>query len=153
MRHFGRYDPSLSAVTVFRFVDENVNVPVMCLQCDDPKCVKACPTQALTRATSGLVELNRGRCIGCKFCVQACPTGMAIHSSDYDTVLKCDLCGGDTLCATWCPTKAIVYTSVPAGSERRMAAADGLRTTALDEKGSQRIDAAGNVLASASLHT
>lgn len=126
MRHFRRYDPRLSAVTVLHFVDSLANVPVMCLQCDDPKCVKVCPTKAVSKSDDGLVRLDRARCIGCKFCVQACPTGTMIHSAELEGVLKCDLCDGAALCAAWCPTKAIVFTDAPAGSSRQIAAAKGL---------------------------
>jgi Fe-S-cluster-containing hydrogenase component 2 len=138
MRHFNHFDPSLSAVTVFRFADENINVPVMCLQCDDPKCVKMCQTQALTRLPNGVVVLDRARCIGCKFCVQACPTGTMIHNSEYDVVLKCDLCDGATLCAAWCPAKAIEYTDAPVGIDHRFAAARGIKDAVLAKSDEQQ---------------
>jgi Fe-S-cluster-containing dehydrogenase component len=126
-RHFDRYDPRLSAVTVFRFHSENANVPIMCLQCDDPACVKVCPTEALTISPAHVVTINEKRCIGCKFCVQACPTGTVLHSPENNVVLKCDLCGGSPLCAAWCPTKAIVYDDKPSGAGRRIDAANALR--------------------------
>jgi Fe-S-cluster-containing hydrogenase component 2 len=135
MRHYRIYDPKLSAVTVFRFVEDGINVPVMCLQCEDPKCVRICSGHALTRLPSGMVELNRDRCIGCKYCIQACPTGTMIHSSEYDALIKCDLCEGDALCARWCPTKAIEFTDTPTGFDRRLAGADALKPDTLDIEG------------------
>jgi Fe-S-cluster-containing hydrogenase component 2 len=134
MRHFGRFDPSLSAVTVFNFTAERTNVPVMCLQCDDPACVKVCSSQALVRLENGLVKLIAERCIGCKFCVQACPNGMVIHAPHYDRVLKCDLCDGAALCAALCPPKAIEYTDVPVDEARRSAVAEGLKTAAANSR-------------------
>jgi Fe-S-cluster-containing hydrogenase component 2 len=131
-RHFDDYDMALSAVTVVQFTGDWVNVPVMCLQCDEAPCAKACPTKALTRAADGVVTLDRKRCIGCKFCVQVCPTGMAIHSPKYEKILKCDLCGGSPLCAAWCPCKAIVYTDASPEKERRIDTARSFKDRARD---------------------
>src|SRR3990172_2934190 len=49
-------------------------VPVLCNHCDDPPCLRACPSGATTkREEDGLVLVDADLCIGCKACMEACP--------------------------------------------------------------------------------
>ena len=61
------------------FMDEKVkNKPFlnMCYHCDNPPCVRVCPTQAtFKREEDGLVAMDYHRCIGCRFCMAGCPYG------------------------------------------------------------------------------
>ncbi|MDA8164530.1 MAG: 4Fe-4S dicluster domain-containing protein [Desulfobacteraceae bacterium] len=55
---------------------EELPVMTFCNHCDDPPCVRACPTQATFKAKdSGIVMMDYHRCIGCRFCMAACPYG------------------------------------------------------------------------------
>ncbi len=54
---------------------EEHKLPIMCNHCDNPPCVRACPTQATFRTKDGLVVMDYHRCIGCRFCMAACPYG------------------------------------------------------------------------------
>ena len=48
-------------------------LPVSCMQCDNPPCVKACPTQATWKEADGIVVVDYDWCIGCRYCMTACP--------------------------------------------------------------------------------
>lgn len=48
-------------------------VPVPCMHCGNPPCVKVCPVQATKSDAEGLVAQVYPRCIGCRYCTTACP--------------------------------------------------------------------------------
>lgn len=88
-----------------------ISFAVSCRHCNDPLCVKACITGALTK-NDGIITINRERCIGCYTCILSCPYG-AVSPSEDGAVQKCELCiktsGGTPECVKGCPNGAIVF--------------------------------------------
>ena len=62
-----------------KFIDEKLEhapILVLCNHCENPPCVRACPTRAtFKRESDGIVLMDFHRCIGCRFCMAACPFG------------------------------------------------------------------------------
>jgi Fe-S-cluster-containing dehydrogenase component len=48
-------------------------IPVQCQQCENPPCVKVCPTKATWQEPDGIVVIDYNWCIGCRYCMAACP--------------------------------------------------------------------------------
>ena len=63
---------------------------VLCNHCENPPCVRACPTKAtFKRKSDGIVLMDFHRCIGCRFCMAACPYGSrSFNFKDPRTGLK-----------------------------------------------------------------
>lgn len=105
-----RFIPRMSRVTVYTWDAEGMSVPMMCVQCEDAFCQKACPTGSITRdPLTGAMVVSSSTCVRCKMCVQACPFGGSAFDPVGSRILKCDLCGGDPECAKMCPSNAISY--------------------------------------------
>ncbi len=128
-------------------------IPVFCNHCENPPCVRVCPTQATFQRADGIVMMDYHRCIGCRFCMAACPYGS--RSMNYrdprpyirkinpefptrtkGVVEKCNFCeerlarGILPACVTACTQKALTFGDVedPGSDIRRL----------LDEKFSLR---------------
>ncbi|MCF8069417.1 MAG: 4Fe-4S dicluster domain-containing protein [Desulfobacterales bacterium] len=110
--HHGEFNPLKSRISVNMFISRSMAVPVVCSQCDEPLCAKACPSGALqikisAKDGSKVIEVDTDQCVGCKMCTLACPFGCVVVSEGKAE--KCDLCGGDPQCVRFCRTKAIRF--------------------------------------------
>jgi tetrathionate reductase subunit B len=92
--------------------------PGQCMQCENPPCVRVCPTGASFVDRDGIVLVNADDCIGCRYCVQACPYDARYFDEESGTVDKCTFCrhrldeGVEPACVTTCPTRARVFGDV-----------------------------------------
>lgn len=118
-----------------QFIKEDLKdkpVLVMCNHCDNPPCVRVCPTKSTWKREDGIVMMDMHRCIGCRYCVAACPYGsrsfnwrdprpwIEKQNPDFPTrtrgvVEKCNLCaerlarGLVPACVEVCEQKALVF--------------------------------------------
>lgn len=100
-----RYDESaLDQKTLF--------MPILCNQCNNPPCVRACPTKATIKdKQTGIVKMISYKCIGCKSCMAACPYNARYFNEERRAIDKCDFCWESrlskgmtiTACAEACP--------------------------------------------------
>lgn len=91
-------------------------LPVMCQHCEEPPCVKVCPTGAsYIRNEDGLVLVEKEKCIGCKSCLRACPYEANLFNNEMRVSDKCTLCehlqaeGELPACVKICAGSALIF--------------------------------------------
>ncbi len=94
------------------------NVSLACNHCENPVCALSCPTRAIGKRDDGLVFIDSGRCIGCRYCEWACPYGAVRFDAAANVVSKCDFCadfldaGRPPACVAACPMRALDFGDV-----------------------------------------
>ncbi len=93
-------------------------IPLVCMQCNNPPCVRACPVKATYKdRRTGIVMMNYSKCIGCKTCVEACPYNARYFNEEKHAIDKCNFCfdtrlsKGErlTACAAACPAGVRIF--------------------------------------------
>jgi formate dehydrogenase iron-sulfur subunit len=110
-----------------------------CMHCEDPGCLKACPSPgAIVKYSNGIVDFISENCIGCGYCVKGCPFDVPRISQKDNKAYKCTLCsdrvevGLEPACVKTCPTGAITF-----GTKDDMVAYGEKRASELKERGFQ----------------
>lgn len=92
--------------------------PVFCRHCDDPDCVGACMSNALTKnPDTGYIEYDKTRCAACYMCVMSCRYGLLRPDMNRKSMVGCSFCQDtedkEPECVKACPKKAIYIEEVP----------------------------------------
>ena len=110
------------------------HLPVACQHCENPACLRVCPTGATYKDDKGRVEIDYEKCIGCRMCMGACPYNVRsfnwdepVHVPDFaygdanvegrvrGVAEKCTLCkertdqGEEPRCVQCCPMDARIF--------------------------------------------
>jgi len=89
-----------------------VSFAVQCRHCENPPCVEACISGAMSRdPETDAVLCDADKCVGCYMCIMVCPAGAVLRSKKGKVVSKCDLCAerGVPACVENCPNEALAY--------------------------------------------
>lgn len=110
MVHDGVFNPEKARITIHSSSLDAMEKALICVHCKKPKCMEACPVDAISKdSESGVVLVDVEICTGCGDCVEACPfDAMKLHS-DTGKAINCDLCGGDPLCVAYCRPGALEF--------------------------------------------
>ncbi len=72
---------------------QRMNISMACNHCDDPVCLKGCPTNAYTKhAEYGAVLQDPDTCFGCGYCTWVCPYNAPQLDPVKGQVSKCNMC-------------------------------------------------------------
>jgi molybdopterin-containing oxidoreductase family iron-sulfur binding subunit len=55
-----------------------------CMHCDDPPCVVACSSNAISKRPDGIVLIDQQKCKGQRDCIKACPYGVISFNTGKD---------------------------------------------------------------------
>lgn len=91
-----------------------------CRHCEEPWCVYSCLTGAMQKdVETGMVIVDREKCMGCWTCVLACPNGALSRDVFNKVVAKCDLCPEREVpaCVANCPNEALTVSDMVQNEE------------------------------------
>lgn len=113
---------------------ERTYIPVACQHCENPACLRVCPTGATYKDDKDRVEIDYDKCIGCRMCMAACPYNARVFNwsepvrdpdfnyGDKDVPVrpkgvaeKCTMCkertdrGEEPMCVICCPPGARIF--------------------------------------------
>jgi len=105
---------------------KRLNISMACNHCDDPVCLKGCPTRAYTKfAEYGAVLQDPDICFGCGYCTWVCPYNAPQLDLEKGQVSKCNMCvdrlevGLKPACAAACLGGALDFGIIESTPEYR----------------------------------
>ncbi|HAJ92035.1 MAG TPA: aspartate carbamoyltransferase, partial [Gammaproteobacteria bacterium] len=105
---------------------QRMNISMACNHCDDPVCLKGCPTRAYTKfAEYGAVLQDPDICFGCGYCTWVCPYNAPQLDTAAGHVSKCNMCvdrleaGLKPACASACLAGALDFGIMETTPENR----------------------------------
>jgi len=108
---------------------QRLNISMACNHCDDPVCLKGCPTRAYTKfAEYGAVLQDPDICFGCGYCTWVCPYNAPQLDPIAGHVSKCNMCvdrlevGLKPACAAACLAGALDFGIIETRPENRVQA-------------------------------
>ena len=103
-----------------------LNISMACNHCDDPVCLKGCPTRAYTKfAEYGAVLQDPDICFGCGYCTWVCPYNAPQLDMTKGHVHKCNMCvdrlevGLKPACVSACLGNALDFGVIETTPENR----------------------------------
>jgi len=117
---------------------QRLNISMACNHCDDPVCLKGCPTRAYTKfAEYGAVLQDPDICFGCGYCTWVCPYNAPQLNPVKGEVSKCNMCvdrlevGLKPACVSACVGNALdfgVVENIPDNREQAKISIPGFPT-------------------------
>lgn len=105
---------------------QRLNISMACNHCDDPVCLKGCPTRAYTKfAEYGAVLQDPDICFGCGYCTWVCPYNAPQLDTRAGHVSKCNMCvdrlevGLKPACAAACLAGALDFGIIETRPDKR----------------------------------
>jgi DMSO reductase iron-sulfur subunit len=103
-----------------------MNISMACNHCDDPVCLKGCPTRAYTKHPEyGAVLQDPDICFGCGYCTWVCPYNAPQLDPVEGHVQKCNMCvdrlevGLKPACVSACLGNALDFGVIESTPENR----------------------------------
>lgn len=91
------------------------HLSLACNHCEKPLCRDGCPARAIEKRADGIVLIDPGKCLGCRYCEWTCPYGAPQLDEAAGVMTKCDLCldlierGETPACVRACPMRALEF--------------------------------------------
>ncbi|MDP2916464.1 MAG: carboxypeptidase regulatory-like domain-containing protein [Dehalococcoidia bacterium] len=95
-------------------------IPLLCMHCENPPCIKACPVPgAIYKTEDSVVIIDPKKCdtgeCSTKPCVKGCPWGVIFFNEESNISQKCTLCihrlkeGQEPACFDACPSGVFLF--------------------------------------------